>query len=91
MVKINNFLLHFAALFIENTRTKQGDGISETLNSKLFWGNMHQNHLLVRKNVLLCVHLQNPTCYAPENISLCAKQKRQDELSGINTKSGLHM
>ena len=41
MVKMNNFLLSFCRIIYGKCPAeKPGDGISETLNFKLFWGNM---------------------------------------------------
>ena len=41
MVKINNFLPHFCRIIYWKYRAeKPGDGISETLKFKIFWGSM---------------------------------------------------
>ena len=41
MVKINNFLLHLCRIiYWKCPAEKPGDGISETLNFKIFWGSM---------------------------------------------------
>ena len=41
MVKINNFLLHFCRIiYWKCPAEKPGDGISKTLNFKIFWGSM---------------------------------------------------
>ena len=67
MDKINNFLLHFCRIiYWKCPAEKPGDGISETLNFKIFWGSMPPDppsckRLRCLQTISLsCVHLQKP-------------------------------